>query len=137
MRAKTHDRRFRKVTEVRLTPRELDIMAVLWRHGSGTVNEVWEALEDDLAYSTVLTMLRTLETKGHVRHEAEGKAYRFYPVTRREAVGGGALERVLDKVYLGSRELLVTRLLADEEISPDELKRIRDMLDERLEELKP
>jgi len=124
-----------EVSEVRLTHRELDIMAVLWRNGSGTVNEVWEALEDDLAYSTVLTMLRTLETKGHVRHEAEGKAYRFFPVTRREAVGGGALERVLDKVYQGSRELLVTRLLADKEISPEELKRIREMLDERLEEL--
>jgi len=124
-----------EVSEVRLTHRELDIMAVLWRNGSGTVNEVWEALEDDLAYSTVLTMLRTLEIKGHVRHEAEGKAYRFFPVTRREAVGGGALERVLDKVYQGSRELLVTRLLADEEVSPEELKRIREMLDERLEEL--
>jgi len=123
------------VTEVRLTPRELDIMAVLWRDGSGTVNEVWEALEDDLAYSTVLTMLRTLENKGHVRHEAEGRAYRFHPVTRQETVGGGALERVLDKVYQGSRELLVTRLLADEEVSPEELKRIREMLDERLEEL--
>ncbi|MDP2471223.1 MAG: BlaI/MecI/CopY family transcriptional regulator, partial [Candidatus Palauibacterales bacterium] len=63
---------------VRLTPRELDIMAVLWRRESGTVNEVWESLDDDLAYSTVLTMLRTLEAKGHVRHEAEGKAYRYY-----------------------------------------------------------
>jgi len=60
----------------RLTNRELDIMAVLWRDGSGTVNQVWKGLEDDLAYSTVLTMLRTLEGKGHVRHEAEGKAYR-------------------------------------------------------------
>lgn len=120
---------------IRLTNRELDIMAVLWRRGPGTVNEVWDALEDDLAYSTVLTMLRTLEGKGHVRHEVEGKAYRYFPVTRQEDVGGGALERVLDKMYQGSRELLVTRLLADEEVSPEELRRIRELLDERLGEL--
>lgn len=110
-------------------------MAVLWRRGSGTVNEVWEGLEDDLAYSTVLTMLRTLEGKGHVRHEAEGKAYRYFPVTQREDAGGGALDRVLDKIYQGSRELLVTRLLADEEVSPEELRKIRELLDERLGEL--
>ncbi len=106
----------------RLTNRELDIMAVLWRDGSGTVNQVWKGLEDDLAYSTVLTMLRTLEGKGHVRHEAEGKAYRYFPVTRPEEAGGRG-------------ELLVTRLLADEEVSPDELRRIRELLDERLGEL--
>ncbi len=119
----------------KLTNRELDIMAVLWRDGSGTVNQVWKGLEDDLAYSTVLTMLRTLEGKGHVRHEAEGKAYRYFPVTRPEDAGGHAIDRVLDKMYQGSRELLVTRLLADEEVSPDELRRIRELLDERLGEL--
>lgn len=120
---------------IRLTHRELDIMAVLWRHGSGTVNEVGDGLEDDLAYSTVLTMLRTLEGKGHVRHEAEGKAFRYYPVTQSEDAGGGALDRVLEKIYQGSRELLVTRLLADEEVSSGELRRIRELLDERLGEL--
>ena len=120
---------------IRLTHRELDIMAVLWRLGSGTVNEVWDGLEDDLAYSTVLTMLRTLEGKGHVRHEEEGKAFRFHPVTQPEDAGSGALDRVLDKIYQGSRELLVTRLLADEEVSPDELRRIRELLNERLGEL--
>jgi predicted transcriptional regulator len=119
----------------RLTNRELDIMAILWRDGAGTVNEVSKGLDDDLAYSTVLTMLRTLESKGHVRHESEGKAHRFYPITQPEDAGGGALDRVLDKMYQGSRELLVTRLLADEEVSPEELKRIRELLDERLREL--
>ena len=120
---------------IRLTHRELDIMAVLWRHGSGTVNEVGDGLEDDLAYSTVLTMLRTLEGKGHVRHDSEGKAFRYYPITQPEDAGGGALDRVLDKIYQGSRELLVTRLLADEEVSSGELRRIRELLDERLGEL--
>ena len=119
----------------KLTNRELDIMAILWQEGSGTVSDVAAHLEDDLAYSTVLTMLRTLVTKGHVRHEQEGKAYRFIPVTQPGDFGERALGRVLDKIFQGSRELLVTRLMADESVSPEELRRIRELLDERLEEM--
>lgn len=119
----------------RLTNRELDIMAVLWELGSGTVQEVWKGLDADLAYSTVLTMLRTLETKGHVRHEQEGKAFRYHPVLQPEAAGERALERLLNKVYLGSREMLVSGLVADEDISVEEIRRIRRLLDERLEEM--
>ncbi len=118
-----------------LTNRELDIMAVLWELGSGTVQEVWKGLDADLAYSTVLTMLRTLETKGHVRHEQEGKAFRYHPVLQPEAAGEPALERLLNKVYLGSREMLVSGLVADEDISVEEIRRIRRLLDERLEEM--
>ena len=119
----------------KLTNRELDVMSVLWQQGTGTVSDVAAGLEDELAYSTVLTMLRTLETKGHVRHEQEGKAYRYIPVTQPEDFGERALGRVLDKIFHGSREMLVTRLVADESVSPDELRRIRELLDERLEEM--
>ena len=59
------------------TDRELDVMAVLWDRGPSTVAEVRENLEDPLAYTTVLTVLRTLETKGYVSHEEEGKAHRY------------------------------------------------------------
>ncbi len=110
-------------------------MAVLWKEGSGTVSDVWEALEDELAYSTVLTMLRTLENKGHVRHEQEGKAFRYYPVVQPDEAGRMALRRLLDKIYQGSRETLITRLMADEDISAEELRRIRKLLNERLKEL--
>ena len=55
------------------TERELDIMSVLWRRGSGTVSEVREALADDLGYTSVLKMLQILEEKEMVRHEAEGR----------------------------------------------------------------
>jgi len=110
-------------------------MAVLWHDGSGTVSEVSAGLEADIAYSTVLTMLRTLETKGHVRHVQEGKAFRYFPETGPEEEGGTALNRLLSKIYQGSRELLVTRLLADEDVSADELHRIRELLDDRIEEL--
>lgn len=110
-------------------------MAVVWELGSATVGEVVERLTDELHYSTVLTILRTLETKGHVRHEQDGKAYRYHPVTRPEDAGDRALARLVDKVFQGSRELLVARLVADERIDPAELRRIRRRLTERLKEV--
>jgi len=120
-----------------LTRRELDVMAVVWELGSATVGEVVERLPDDLHYSTVLTIFRTLEAKGHVRHERDGKAFRYHPVTRPEDAGDRALQRLVDKVFQGSRELLVARLVSDEDIAPEELRRIRRRLTERLKELEP
>lgn len=118
-----------------LTRRELDIMAVLWSRGSATVAEVREQLADELAYPTVLTVLRNLEFKRHVRHEAEGKAFRWYPVTRPDDAGDGALKRLLAKVYRGSRELLISRVVADRNVTADELRKIRRMLSHRLKEI--
>lgn len=118
-----------------LTARELDVMAALWRHGSATVTEVLDGLGEDLAYTTVLTVLRGLEAKGAVRHQQDGKAYRYYPRIRPARVGDRSLKRLLDKVYQGSRELLLARLVSDREISAQELKRLRRLVDERLREV--
>ncbi len=118
-----------------LTNRELDVMAVLWERKSATVAEVLEALPEDLAYTTVLTVLRGLDAKGHVRHESEGKAFRYFPTVEPTKAGETVLGRILDKIYQGSRELLVARLLSDEAVSEEELRRIRRMLDERLGEV--
>ena len=72
---------------VNFTERELDIMAVLWERGPSTVAGVHEHLTDDIAYKTVLTMLRVLEQKGHIAHKEEGRAHRFHAVVG--AVSGG------------------------------------------------
>jgi BlaI family penicillinase repressor len=120
---------------VHLTARELDVMAALWRRGSATVAEVLGTLGEELAYTTVLTVLRGLEAKGAVRHEQEGKAFRYYSRIRPTGVGDRSLKRLLDKVYQGSRELLVARLVADRDISAEELKRLRRLVDERLREM--
>ena len=117
---------------ISFTDRELDVMAVLWQRGSGTVAEVRDALDDDLAYTTVLTVLRTLEEKGYVTHTAEGKAHRYVPAVTQHAAGGSALSRVLDKIFDGSTELLLTQLVSDRKLDPDELRRLRNLLDERL-----
>jgi BlaI family penicillinase repressor len=119
---------------VSLTRRELDIMSVLWRRGSATVAEVRDDLADDLAYPTVQTMLRVLEGKGYVGYTVDGRAFRFHPLVEQDEVADSALDRLVAKIYHGSRELLLTRLLADEHISPDELRRIKQLLQKRIDE---
>ena len=121
---------------LQLTRRELDIMAVLWEHGSATVADVKAGIKDDIAYVTVLTVLRTLEAKGHVRHEQEGKAFRYYPRTKSASAGSGALARVLDKMYRGSREMLVAGLLDDEDVTEAELRRLQKLIEKRIREAK-
>jgi BlaI family penicillinase repressor len=116
----------------RFTDRELDVMAVLWERGDATVAEVQSRLPDALAYTTVLTVLRTLEEKGHVGHREEGRAYRYHPLVEREAAGASALGRLVDRVFGGSPELLLTQLVAERDLSEAELERMRRLLDEKL-----
>jgi predicted transcriptional regulator len=116
------------------TDRELDIMSVLWRRGSGSVAEVRDTLGESVAYTTILKILQILEEKGAVRHEAEGRAYRYFPVVQPQEAGGNALTRILEKIFGGSAELLLTQLVADRNIPPRELARMRKLLEGMEEE---
>lgn len=111
-------------------------MSILWHRGSATVGEIRMALQDDLAYPTVQTMLRVLETKRFVRHTQDGRAFRFVPVVDRDAAADSALRRLVNKVYRGSRALLMTRLIADEAIPAHELRHIKHLLEQRLDRVK-
>lgn len=117
---------------VTFTDRELDIMAVLWEHGPSTAGEVRARLTDDLAYNTVLSMLRILEEKGHVQHTEEGRAHRYFPLVARGEAGASALDRLVDKIFGGSAELLLTHLMQERPLDHAELLRVRRVLDERL-----
>ncbi len=119
--------------EVQFTARELDVMGVLWDRGPSTVSEVRAALSDDLAYTTVLTILRVLSDKGHVSHTPEGRAHRFTPLVAKSAAGASALRRITDRLFSGSPELLLTHLVDDEALSDQDLRRMRDLLARRLE----
>ncbi len=119
--------------DVTFTERELDVMSVLWDLESGTVAEVREHLSDELAYTTVLTVLRTLEEKGHVTHTEEGRAYRYSPAVERGEAGTSALRRILRKVFADSPELLLTHLVEDRNLSDDDIERMRKLLNSKLE----
>jgi BlaI family transcriptional regulator, penicillinase repressor len=118
--------------DVVFTEREMDVMGVLWEEGSATVAEVKERLVDELAYTTVLTVLRTLEEKGHVAHTEEGKAHRYHPLVERARAGESVLRRMTRKLFQNSPELLLTHLVSDRNLSAEELRRMRRLLDERL-----
>ena len=122
---------------IAFTDRELDVMNVLWDAGSATVAEVRERLSDDLAYTTVLTVLRTLDQKGYVAHIGEGRAHRYRPLVKRAAAGRSALRRLVEKVFDGSPELLLTQLVSDKNLSDEELRRLRKLLADRLRERNP
>ena len=120
--------------DIVFTGRELDVMAVLWQEGASTVAEVRARLDDSLAYTTVLTVLRTLEAKGHVTPETDGKAHRYSAAVARDAAGRSALGRIVDKIFGGSRELLLAQLVDGRGIDDAELARLRHVLNERLAE---
>lgn len=115
---------------IAFTDRELDVMTVLWDRGTATVSEVREKLHDKLAYTTVLTVLRTLEEKGYVTHEDEGRAHRYTPTVDRATAGTSALRRMLSTVFGGSPELLLTNLVNNQKLSPGEIKQLRRLLDD-------
>jgi predicted transcriptional regulator len=109
-------------------------MSALWELGSGTVSDVLNALPDELAYTTVLTILQRLEKKGHVRHESEGQAHRYFPAVEREEAQDSAIRRVTRKLFSDSPELLMNRLVRKGGLTEEQLRDLRDLLDERLKE---
>ena len=118
--------------EPQFTDRELDIMNVLWDLGGATATEVQGQLTDPLAYNTVLTMLRILEEKGHVRHEEQGRAHRYIPRVARKTAKASAVKRLVRKLFDGDARLLATELVANRSLSNDDLRELRALLDERL-----
>jgi predicted transcriptional regulator len=114
-----------------LTDREANLMEVLWDHGPSTVAEVRRELADSLAYTTVLTILRNLEGKGYVAHEEEGRAHRYSALIERDAAQHSALQALKQKLFSGSTELLMTRLVAEKDLSETQIERIRRLLDHK------
>ena len=118
---------------VAFTERELDIMAVLWEHGPSTVAEVRGKLADALSHNTVATILTILETKGHVAHTEEGRAFRYHTLVGRQEASSSAFTRLIDTVFAGSAESLIMHFVRDRRLSKEELGRIRNLLDEHID----
>ncbi len=118
------------MTDLHLTQRELDIMSVLWELGEATATEVRERIDPLLAYTSVSTMIRTLEMKGYVSHRrGEGKTHVYFPVIDAQAAGETALGRVLDKIYGGSPLKLLAHLVEQRKLSDADLARMRALLE--------
>ena len=114
--------------KISFTDRESDIMHVLWERGPSVVSDVQKQLKDKLAYTTVLTMLRTLEGKGYVGHEEEGRQHRYFATVEQQAAQKSALKHLLGKNFKDSSELLFARLVNDQKLSSEEIRRMRKLL---------
>ena len=118
-----------------LTNAEHRIMEVIWSRGSATVADVVEALKGKDAYTTILTLMRILKTKGYLSSRKEGRAYVFMPRVDRDTVARKAVHQLLSKFFAGSPSELVLSFLREEKLTPEELdalkQRILDSEDDR------
>jgi len=117
-------------------PRELGVMSVLWKLGSASVTEVRDELDEPLAYTSVLSALQTLEEKGCVRHEADGRAYRYFPTVDADRAGTSAIARIRETIFQGSSERLFAQVVEDEDLSREELERMRKLLASRIAQMR-
>ena len=114
-----------------LTDAEARVMAVLWELGSATVADVVGALlrRRPVTYSTVQTMLRILETKGYVTHEKVARAFIYRPSIDERQARLRALRQLASRLFDDSPSLLVLNVLEDDALDPEELKRLKRMIE--------
>ncbi|NQT82333.1 BlaI/MecI/CopY family transcriptional regulator [bacterium] len=119
------------------TPTEIEILNVLWRAGKASVQSVWQQLKPPKrAYTTVLTLLRIMERKGYVVHDVEGRAFIYRPILDEAKTRRSVIRRLIDRMFEGSAESLVASLLEREDISEQELRRLRRMIQQKERERK-
>jgi len=113
-----------------LTEAELRLMRILWRRGESAVTDLVADLSasEPLAYNSVLTTIRILEQKGYVTHRQEGRAFVYSPAIAEHEASRSEVRHILNRFFGDSRERLLLSLLGDEELSPDELQRLREAI---------
>ena len=115
---------------ITLTQAELRLMKVLWSRGESTVADMVSATADDgqLAYTSVLTTIRILETKGYVSHRLDGRAFLYSSCVGEQEASRSEVRHVLQRFFGNSRERLLLSLLGDDEVSPDEVKKLKEAI---------
>jgi BlaI family transcriptional regulator, penicillinase repressor len=118
--------------KLRPTDAELEILGLLWKRGPSTVREVHEALSAsrDIGYTTILKLLQIMTEKGLVRRDESERAHVYEAALREEQTQRELLGHLLDRAFDGSASKLVMQALATKTASPEELARIRAILDE-------
>ena len=120
----------------RLSRREREIMDILYQRGKSSASEVRQAMSDTPSYSAVRAMLRILEEKGHVRHQAEGLKYVYLPTVTAEKAKRSAVKHLLETFFKDSPEQVVAALLdvSSTRLTPEELDRIAEMIEQAKKE---
>ena len=115
---------------ITLTEAELRLMKILWARGESAVGELVAAMPAGaaLAYNSVLTTIRILEQKGYVLHRQEGRAFLYSPCVAEQEAGRSEVRHMMQRFFGNSRERLLLALLGDDEITPAELKRLKEAI---------
>jgi len=115
-----------------LSRRERQIMDILYQRGKASASEVRQAMEAAPGYSAVRAMLRVLEEKGHIKHQAEGLKYVYVPVVARDKAKRSAVKHVMETFFNGSAEQIVAALLdvASTRLTREELDRMSQMIEQ-------
>jgi BlaI family penicillinase repressor len=115
-----------------LTPQELEIMKLVWERYSATVRDVYEALlkRRKIAYTTVMTMMRILETKGYLKKRRRDRAFVYQPVRPQNQVIGGMIREFIDRVFNGAAEPLLVHLVKSGRVDEKDLQKIIRMVEE-------
>ncbi|HVZ91362.1 MAG TPA: BlaI/MecI/CopY family transcriptional regulator [Rhizomicrobium sp.] len=114
--------------------REREIMDALYRLGTATAAQILDEIADPPSYTAIRTQLTILERKGHVRHTSDGTRYVYEPRIAREQMGRRAIDTLLKTFYGNSVEQVVAALLEQENLAPDELDRLAQLIDKAREE---
>jgi len=119
----------------RLGKLELHVMKLIWDKGKATVRDVWEALyqERGLAYTTVATVMRQLESKGFLKHDEVDRAYIYSPLVNRSEVSQGVLREMIDGLFDGSAAKLVAALIRSQQLTEKDLNEIQRIILEHRE----
>ena len=115
-----------------VTDAELAVLKILWQRGESAVNDLVAAMPDGetLAYNSVLTTVRILEQKGYVEHRQEGRAFVYRPCVAEDEASRSEVRHLMGRFFGNSRERLLLSLLGDDEISAEELQRLKDAIRE-------
>lgn len=121
---------------ITLTEAELRLMKILWQRGESAVGDLVAAMPDDaaLAYNSVLTTIRILEQKGYVRHRQEGRAFLYSPCVAEREAGKSEVRHMMRRFFGNSREQLLLSLLGDEELTQEELQRLKSAIDSAVDD---
>jgi predicted transcriptional regulator len=113
-----------------LTPQELAIMKVVWRLGSVTVRDVYEAMraERTVAYTTIMTMMRILEEKGYLLKSSSERAFVYTPAKPRQQVLGAMVRDFVDRVFDGASASLLLHLAKDNKLTDKQRKVVRKLI---------
>ncbi len=112
---------------ITLTEAELRLMKILWRRGESAVGDLVAAMPEgtSLAYNSVLTTIRILEQKGYVEHRQDGRAFLYTPCVAEHEASQTEVRHILQRFFGNSRERLLISLLGDDDITPEELQRLK------------